>query len=186
MRTAGLMSGTSVDGVGVAVVDITRQKVRSLAFNVFPYLPASRREILRLCCPESARLDNICHYNFVLGEVFARAIIKLCRKSGISLSSIDLVDSHGQAIYQNPQGRRYKRTTIHSTVQIREPSVVAHRNGITTAADFRHRARRLLARAQGKVKAAIVMHVRQTNLVSALKILDECDQFLRKAIEEAP
>ena len=45
-------------------------------------------------------------------------------------------------------------------------------------------ARRLLARAQGKVKAAIVMHFRQTNLAGALKILDECDQFLRKAIEE--
>ncbi len=46
-------------------------------------------------------------------------------------------------------------------------------------------ARRLLARAQGKVKAAIVMHFRRTNLAGALKILDECDQFLRKAIEEA-
>ena len=45
-------------------------------------------------------------------------------------------------------------------------------------------ARRLLARAQGKVKAAIVMHFRRTNLAGALKILDECDQFLRKAIEE--
>jgi len=45
-------------------------------------------------------------------------------------------------------------------------------------------ARRLLTRAQGKVKAAIVMHFRQTNLAGALKILNECDQFLRKAIEE--
>jgi N-acetylmuramic acid 6-phosphate etherase len=47
-------------------------------------------------------------------------------------------------------------------------------------------ARRLLARAEGKVKAAIVMHFRRTNLAGALKILDECEQFLRKAIEEAP
>ena len=46
-------------------------------------------------------------------------------------------------------------------------------------------ARRLLARAEGKVKAAIVMHFRQTDLACALKILDECEQFLRKAIEEA-
>jgi len=45
-------------------------------------------------------------------------------------------------------------------------------------------ARKLLTRAQGKVKAAIVMHFRQTNLAGALRILDECDQFLRKAIEE--
>jgi len=139
MRVAGLMSGTSVDGVDVAVVDITKQKVHLLAFDVFPYPPALRREILRLCRPESARLDNICHYNFVLGEVFADAIIKLCRKSSIPLSSIDLVGSHGQTIYHNPRGRRYSRTTICSTLQIGEPSVIAHRTGITTVADFRPR-----------------------------------------------
>ena len=139
MRVAGLMSGTSVDGVDVAIVDITKQKVYLLAFDVFPYPPALRREILRLCSPESARLDNICHYNFVLGEVFADAIIKLCRKSGIPLSSIDLVGSHGQTIYHNPRGKRYSRTTIRSTLQIGEPSVIAQRTGITTVADFRPR-----------------------------------------------
>ncbi|MBA7620239.1 Anhydro-N-acetylmuramic acid kinase [subsurface metagenome] len=139
MRIASLMSGTSVDGVDVAVVDITKQKVHLLAFDVFPYPPALRREILRLCRPESARLDNICHYNFVLGEVFADAIIKLCRKSSISLSSIDLVGSHGQTIYHNPRGKRYSRTTIRSTLQIGEPSIIAQRTGITTVADFRPR-----------------------------------------------
>jgi anhydro-N-acetylmuramic acid kinase len=139
LRVAGLMSGTSLDGVDVAVVDITKQKVHLLAFDVFPYPPALRREILRLCRPESARLDNICHYNFVLGEVFADAIIKLCRKSGIPLNSIDLVGSHGQTIYHNPRGKRYSRTTIRSTLQIGEPSIVAHRTGITTVADFRPR-----------------------------------------------
>ncbi len=139
MRVAGLMSGTSVDGIDVAVVDITKQKVHLLAFDVFPYPPALRREILRLCRPETARLDNICHYNFVLGEVFADAIIKLCRKSSISLSSIDLVGSHGQTIYHNPRGKRYSRTTVRSTLQIGEPSVIAQRTGITTIADFRPR-----------------------------------------------
>ena len=50
----------------------------------------------------------------------------------------------------------------------------------------RLRAKRLLEDAQGKVKAAIVMHFRHTNLAGALKILDESEQFLRKAIEETP
>jgi N-acetylmuramic acid 6-phosphate etherase len=49
----------------------------------------------------------------------------------------------------------------------------------------RPRAQRLLGRAEGKVKAAIVMHFRRTDLTGALKILDECDQFLRKAVEGA-
>jgi len=139
LRVAGLMSGTSVDGIDVAIVDITGQKVRLLAFDVFPYPPALRREILRLCSPESARLDNICHYNFVLGEVFADAIIKLCSKSGIPLNSIDLVGSHGQTIYHNPRGGRYNRKAIGSTLQIGEPSIIAQRIGITTVADFRPR-----------------------------------------------
>ena len=50
----------------------------------------------------------------------------------------------------------------------------------------RSRAQKLLDRAEGKVKAAIVMHFRRTDLAGAQKILDECDQLLRKAIEGAP
>jgi len=49
------------------------------------------------------------------------------------------VGSHGQTIYHNPRGKRYSRTTIRSTLQIGEPSVIAHRTGITTVADFRPR-----------------------------------------------
>ncbi|MDT8300986.1 MAG: anhydro-N-acetylmuramic acid kinase [Sedimentisphaerales bacterium] len=139
MRVAGLMSGTSVDGVDVAIVDITKQSVNLLAFDVFPYPNALRKEILHLCSPETALLDNICHYNFVLGEVFADAIIRLCTQSDIPLNSIDLVGSHGQTIYHNPQGKRYSKKTICSTLQIGEPSVIAQRTGITTVADFRPR-----------------------------------------------
>lgn len=139
IRAAGLMSGTSVDGVDVAIVDIAGRKVESLAFEMFPYTPALRKRILSLCDPETARLDDICHYNFVLGEVFVDAVVKLCSKSGISLSSIDLIGSHGQTICHNPRGRRYGRRVIGSTLQIGEPSVIAQRTGITTVADFRPR-----------------------------------------------
>ena len=139
IRIAGLMSGTSVDGVDVAIVDIRRRKVDLLAFGVFPYSDALRREILGLCNPESARLEGICHYNFVLGEMFADSVVKLCRKSRIALNSIDLVGSHGQTIYHNPRGKRYSKKTIRSTLQIGEPSVIAQRLGITTVADFRPR-----------------------------------------------
>jgi anhydro-N-acetylmuramic acid kinase len=138
-RVVGLMSGTSADGVDAAVIEIYRGKVRLLAFDTFAYPAGLRRQILGLCRPESARLDDICHYNFVLGEVFAEAVIKLCSKSGISLSSIDLIGSHGQTIYHQPSGKRYSGKTICSTLQIGEPSVIAQRTGITTVADFRPR-----------------------------------------------
>ncbi len=139
VRIAGLMSGTSLDGVDVAIVDVARRKVQLRAFEVFAYPPALRRSILSLCRPESARLDDICHYNFVLGEVFAEAVKKLCAGSGIDLGSIDLIGSHGQTIHHNPHGRRYGRRVVGSTLQIGEPSVIAQRTGITTVADFRPR-----------------------------------------------
>ena len=139
MRVVGLMSGTSADGVDAAVVEVSSRKVRLLAFDTFSYPAALRRQILGLCRPESARLDDICHYNFVLGEVFADAVLKLCSKSGISLDTIDLIGSHGQTIYHQPGGKRYGRRKIRSTLQIGEPSVIAQRTGITTVADFRPR-----------------------------------------------
>ena len=139
MRVVGLMSGTSADGVDAAVVEIDRGKVNLLAFDTFAYPAALRRQILDLCRPESARLDDICHYNFVLGEVFAGAVIKLCSKSGIALGSIDLIGSHGQTIYHQPSRKRYSGKTVRSTLQIGEPSVIAERTGVTTIADFRPR-----------------------------------------------
>ncbi|HPC93942.1 MAG TPA: anhydro-N-acetylmuramic acid kinase [Sedimentisphaerales bacterium] len=139
LRVAGLMSGTSVDGVDVAVVDIRDAKVRLVAFEVFPYRPALRAEVLALCHPDSAKVDRICHLNHVLGEVFAEAVLRLCRKCGIAADSIDLIGSHGQTIWHQPWGGRYGGRTIRSTLQIGEPSVIAHRTGITTVADFRPR-----------------------------------------------
>ena len=139
LRVGGLMSGTSADGVDTAIIDIRGRDVQVLAFDTYPYRAALRGEILRLCRPESARLDAICHYNHLLGEVFAEAVIRLCDESGIALDSIDLIGSHGQTIYHNPNGGRYAGRVVRSTLQIGEPSVIAQRTGITTVADFRPR-----------------------------------------------
>jgi anhydro-N-acetylmuramic acid kinase len=139
LRVAGLMSGTSADGVDVAVVDIYERQVRVLAFDTFPYSSVLRREILNLCRPQTARLDQICHFNHVLGEVFADAVIRLCDKSGIPLRSIDVIGSHGQTVYHSPKGGRFGGRAIGSTLQIGEPSRIAQRTGITTVADFRPR-----------------------------------------------
>ena len=139
IRVAGLMSGTSVDGVDVAIVDVVGRKVQLRASEMIAYPPALRKGILSLCRPESARLDDICHYNFVLGEVFADAVARICSSSGIALGSVDLIGSHGQTIYHSPRGRRFGRRAIGSTLQIGEPSVIAQRTGITTVADFRPR-----------------------------------------------
>ncbi len=132
MRLAGLMSGTSADGVDVAIIDFDGKNVRQLAFEQFPYSPSFRKKIFNLFWPETGRVDEICRMNFEIGELFAASLIKLSKKAGIKLSTIDLIGSHGQTIYHIPQLPR-------STLQIGEPGVIAERTGITTVADFRPR-----------------------------------------------
>ena len=137
LRAAGLMSGTSANGVDAAILDAGPRGIKLLAFQTFPYPPALRRAVLDLCRPETGRVDDICHYNFVLGEVFAEALIRLAGGNGIDLASLHVVGSHGQTIHHLPAGRRYGRRRIRSTLQIAEPAVIAERTGIPTVADFR-------------------------------------------------
>ena len=139
LRAAGLMSGTSADGVDVAIVDLAAGGVELLAFRTFPYPAALRRAVLDLSRPGAGRVDEVCHFNFVLGEVLADALIRLADKANIPLASIDLVGSHGQTICHIPRGRRAGRRNVRSTLQIAEPAVIAERTGITTVADFRTR-----------------------------------------------
>jgi len=137
LRVAGLMSGTSADGVATAIVDIGNKGIILRAFATYPYSRSLRQKLFTLFDPATARLEDLCSLNFILGEVFARSVMQLCRQTKIPLDSIDLIGSHGQTIYHDPQGVRYQNHTIRSTLQIGEPSVIAYRTGITTIADFR-------------------------------------------------
>ena len=139
MRIAGLMSGTSADGVDAAIIDITGNKVNVLAFDTFRYPAILRRSIFELCELNSTNSSDICHFNFVVGEVFAESFLKLCNNSRINPGTVDLIGSHGQTIYHNPKGRRFGKRMVRSTLQIGEPSVIAQRTNITTVADFRPR-----------------------------------------------
>lgn len=133
LRVAGLMSGTSADGIDVAVVDISARRLDVVAFETVAFAPATRREIFRLFSPRTGSVDLICRMNFVLGEAFANAVIQTCRKSRVPLNSLDLIGSHGQTIYHLPARRGG------STLQIGESCVIAERTGVPVVADFRTR-----------------------------------------------
>ena len=139
MRVAGLMSGTSADGVDAAVTEIRGRSVRVLAHGTVPYSRAIRERVYRLFDPETSRVNEICRMNFILGEVFAEALLRLLRDRKIPPGSLDLVGSHGQTIYHIPCGDTFRGRRLRSTLQIGEPSVIAERTGITTVADFRCR-----------------------------------------------
>ncbi|CAI8029887.1 Anhydro-N-acetylmuramic acid kinase [Geodia barretti] len=132
------MSGTSVDGIDAAVVEITghglETTVNLIAFETFPFPPDVPQRILALCHPDTSRVDEICEMNFYIGYLFAEAVKHILQKNGIPTSDIDLIGSHGQTIHHYPFQGKIK---IPSTLQIGEPAVIAHETGIPTIADFR-------------------------------------------------
>ncbi|MCY4553942.1 MAG: anhydro-N-acetylmuramic acid kinase, partial [Candidatus Poribacteria bacterium] len=139
----GLMSGTSVDGIDAAIVEITGHgleiEVDLLAFETFPFPHGVPQRILALCHPDTARVDDICEMNFYIGHLFAEAVKYILQKSGMRANDIALIGSHGQTIHHLPKDADTDSPVSHypSTLQIGEPAVIAHETGIPTIADFR-------------------------------------------------
>jgi len=132
MRVAGIMSGTSLDGIDVAIIDIAGQSVKTVAHASVPYAPAMRSAILTVSNAH-CYTSEISQLNFELGELYAKAVRETCRTRNVPLESIHLIGCHGQTIYHNGRGK------MPSTLQIGESSVIAERLGIPVVSDFRTR-----------------------------------------------
>ena len=137
----GLMSGTSVDGIDAAIVEITghglETEVDLIAFETFPFPLGVPQRILALCQPDTGRVDDICEMNFYIGHLFAEAVKHILQKSGMPANDIDLIGSHGQTIHHLPKDTDRNVSRYPSTLQIGEPAVIAHETRIPTIADFR-------------------------------------------------
>jgi anhydro-N-acetylmuramic acid kinase len=135
LTVVGLMSGTSVDGIDAAVVQITgsgrEMRVDVLSTAAYDYPEQVRDDIFRLFRPETSTVDAVSAMNFRLGELFADAAMSAIESAGLKTDQIDLIASHGQTIWHDPNSQ------IRSTLQIGEPSIIAARTGITVVADFR-------------------------------------------------
>ena len=123
------MSGTSLDGIDVAIVDIQGRRIQTLAHRTTPYPAALRKEILA-ASNAATTTAAISRLNFKLGEMYAAAVKDACRRSKTPLESIRLIGCHGQTIYHE-SGR--------NTLQIGEAAVIAERLGIPVVSDFRPR-----------------------------------------------
>jgi anhydro-N-acetylmuramic acid kinase len=131
MRVAGLISGTSVDGIDVAVIDI-EEGIRAVATVTVPYPPEVRAAILSVS-NAATHTGAIARLNFLLGELFAEAL----QSAGVPLDTIELIGSHGQTIFHEGEPVDFLGRKIASTMQIGEAAVIAERTGIATIADFR-------------------------------------------------
>lgn len=141
MKVIGLISGTSTDGVDAALVEIAGRgldsRLRLLRFATYPYPRELRAQLVRLT--HDGRVEDLSRLNAYVGELFARAAIRIAKEAGLPLSQIDLIGSHGQTICHQPVPFKMGGMKIRSTLQIGEPSIIAERTGITTVADFRPR-----------------------------------------------
>ncbi len=130
-----------MDGIDAALVRISgspeRPRVRLLAFTAAPYRPEVRRLIARVAAGDPVGAGAISQLNYLLGELFAEAALRACRRANVSPKQLTVIGSHGQTIYHQGAASLEAGHKIASTLQIAEPAVIAERTGVPVVADFR-------------------------------------------------
>lgn len=140
MLVAGIMSGTSVDAIDVALVDLSgvppSLRSRSIAYHEIPFPDPVRAEVLAVSDAVVAT-SRISRLNFLLGRLFGEAVVEACDRSGVAMSDLDLVGSHGQTIYHQGEPERWQGFDVASTLQIGEAACIAGACGVPVISDFR-------------------------------------------------
>jgi anhydro-N-acetylmuramic acid kinase len=141
MLVLGMMSGTSADGIDVALARISgappNLNAKLLGHTSVKFPSAVRKEILRVAEQLPITAGALSQLNFRLGELFADAVLAACRKFRIPQKKIELIGSHGQTIFHQGKPVSYLGRPTASTLQIGEPAIIAAHTGITTVGDFR-------------------------------------------------
>ncbi|MFO7893287.1 MAG: anhydro-N-acetylmuramic acid kinase [Longimicrobiales bacterium] len=152
MRVVGLMSGTSLDGIDAAVIEVESSdrevgrrdagdpgaappSWRLLAFETVPYSEEERAAIQDAMVEGSA--ESLARLHADLGEWFASAALVVCRRAGVSRSQVDLIGSHGQTVWHQPPGMDQDHRGF--TLQLGDPATIAERTDIAVVSDFRTR-----------------------------------------------
>lgn len=129
----GLMSGTSCDGVDVAIVRLRRWgpgiEMKVLGTLEVPFPSPFRDELLALAQADTSRIDNLCRLNVELPQLYVQAIFLCAREHNIPVSTIDLIASHGQTVHHLPCAR--------ASLQIGDPAVLAEAFQVPVVSGFR-------------------------------------------------
>ncbi len=138
MIVAGVMSGTSADGINVALVRIQGRGFRSrfelLAHYEFPYPANLRRVILATMNAGSAKVADLSRLNFLLGELYADAVRAAQRRARLEA---ELIGCHGQTLYHQGERALFLGRRIACTWQSGEAATLAARIGVPVVSDFR-------------------------------------------------
>nr|BCX00189.1 MAG: anhydro-N-acetylmuramic acid kinase [Bacteroidota bacterium] len=138
---AGLMSGTSLDGVDVAIADLEGSgaalRLHPIAFRTEPYDPELRQRLLRLQEPDGFLLAELTQLHVELALLYAEALRRTCAEAGMALESLDAVGVHGQTVYHigfpDPALGHRRRASL----QLGSGPVLACELGLPVVYDFR-------------------------------------------------
>jgi len=138
MIVAGVMSGTSADGIDVALTEISGSgfdlRFELLGHEHFAYRLPVRRAVLNAMNAGRTSVADLAQLNFLLGELYADALDKTQRKAK---TKIELAGCHGQTIYHQGEARQYAGRRVACTWQTGEGAVIAARLGVPVVSDFR-------------------------------------------------
>lgn len=142
-KIIGLMSGTSVDGLDVALCQIAgcglQTKLELLQFETIPFEEHFKNEIKSIFSKKEVDLEKLTLLNPAIALKHASIINSLLQKWGIKNEEVDLVASHGQSIYHAPKSLHGKAEYGNATLQIGDGDHLAVATGIITLSDFRQK-----------------------------------------------
>jgi len=138
MTVAGIMSGTSADGIDVALLEIhpNRGKLRLdlLGHGAFPFSPALRKVVLTAMDAKSTSTAELARLNWRLGQAYAEAMRATLERYPCRL---ELIGCHGQTIYHQATASPYAGRNVACTWQIGEPALLASELGVPVVSNFR-------------------------------------------------
>jgi len=139
----GLMSGTSLDGLDIALCRFTSHgrstKVQVLNFTTSSYPESLKTELKSISSKPVVDLQKVTLLHDYLGTYFAELILEALKSWNVDPSSIDLIASHGQTIFHAPLSQHQTAPYGNSTLQIGDADQIAVKTGIITLSDFRQK-----------------------------------------------
>lgn len=139
----GLMSGTSLDGLDIALCRFTgsglQTKFKLLNFITIPYEDSFKKEIQTVFAKKQAGLEKVCLLNAYIGNFHGELVLQALRQWKISAHDVDFIASHGQTIYHAPKRLHGLKDYPNATLQIGDGDHLAVKTGILTISDFRQK-----------------------------------------------
>ena len=133
----GVMTGTSVDGLDMAAIEIDLdEKIEFIASETTAYPPDLRENLLALSQAEAASISSYGELDAALGKFIGNSVNSFLRKFGIDSKEVQAIGSHGQTIRHQPPGMTGNGEQSF-TLQIGDPNQIAYITRVITIADFR-------------------------------------------------